>query len=377
MLRTVGRYVLTILLIAILAAAVSAVGAVSAAPALQSGALLPAIASFSADPITVNYADVEAGTAEVTFSWTTINANGQYLITLEAYYQNYWVSLAKPNEALPLNGSRTVPVTLPQNFGSPTFRLSLKTSMGEVIGQQFVTLAYATPAQAAPGIVSFTTMAKSIDTNLLVQSNTRLVVSWEIANRTPDTLIRFEEVFPDGSTVSAEPPRHLLWLPSKGEGAVIPRTSPSKDDLVFRMSLINVKDGTVYDQSDLTIPVIGNVVQAASQASGGGSQIASFAAESMTVPPGGNVVLNWDASGAESVQLLEDAGDAAPTTLYIQLPPTGSLTLPVPEGSPDVTYTLRAQNAEGETTTGELSVTTTTGDTSTSGDTSGDTSGGG
>jgi hypothetical protein len=365
MLRSASRLLLITLLIA------TFVGAVSAAPVLQSGALLPAIASFSADTTTISYADVEAGTAQVTLSWMTINANGQYLVTLEAYYQNYWVSLAKPSEALPLNGSRTVPVTLPQNFGSPTFRLSLKTSMGEVIGQQFITLAYTNSDQDAPGIVSFTTMAKSIDTNLLVQSNTRLVVSWEIANRTPDTLIRFEEVFPDGSTVSAEPPRRLLWLPSKGEGAVIPRTSASKSDLVFRMSLVNVKDGMVYDQADVTIPVIGNVVQAASQTSGKGNQIASFAAESTTVQPGGNVVLNWDASGAESVQLLEDANGAAPTTLYIQLPASGSLTLPVPEGSPDVTYTLRAQNAEGETTTGELSVTTTTGDTSTSGDTSG------
>src|SRR4051794_24958029 len=129
MLRSASRFLLIILLIA------TFVGAVSAASA-QSGALLPAIASFSADTVTVNYPDVEAGTAQVTLSWTTLNANGQYLVTLEAYYQNYWVSLARPNEALPLNGSRTVPVTLPQNFGSPTFRLSLKTSMGEVIGQQ-------------------------------------------------------------------------------------------------------------------------------------------------------------------------------------------------------------------------------------------------
>ena len=37
---------------------------------------------------------------------------------------------------------------------------------------------------------------------------------------------------------------------------------------------------------------------------------------------------------------------AGPTTLYIQLPPTGTMTLPVPEGAPDVTYTLRAQSAE-------------------------------
>ncbi|MEO8393793.1 MAG: hypothetical protein ABI700_12450 [Chloroflexota bacterium] len=360
MLRAAGRVLLIILLIT------TVVGAVSAAPALQSGALLPAIATFSADTSTINYSDVEAGTAQVTLSWSTINGNGQYLVVLEAYFQNYWVSLAKANEALPLNGSRTVPVTLPQNFGSPTFRLTLKTSMGEVIGQQFVTLAYATPAQDAPGIVAFTTMAQSIDTNLLVQNNTRLVVSWEVQNRTPDTLITFEEVLPDGSTVSAEPQRRLLWLPSKGEGAVIPRPTAAKSDLVFRLSLVNVKDGTVYDQTDLTVPVMGNVVMAAAPSQNSqaqtnikGNQISTFSAESATVPQGGNVVLNWDASGADAVQLLENAGGDGPTTLYIQLPPTGTMTLPVPEGSPDVTYTLRAQNADGTTSTGEVSVTST------------------
>jgi len=359
----------------LLVATATFAGAVSAAPASQSGAFLPAIASFTADTTTVSYADVEAETAQVTLTWTTINTNGQYLITLEQYFQNYWVSLAKPNEALPLNGSRTAPVMLPENFGSPTFRLTLKTSMGGVIGQQFITLAYTTPAQDTPGIVSFTTTTKSIDTNILLQGNTRLGVSWEIKNRTPDTLIRFEEVFPDGSTISAEPPRSMLWLPSKGEGAVIPRPTASKDDLVFRMSLVNANDGTVYDQADLTLPVIGHVVQAVQPSKGGqqntqnpqafiaspsdinGNQITNFSAESQTVPPGGNVTLNWDASGAESVQLLENVGDNGPTTLYIQLPPTGTMTLPVPPDAPDVTYTLRAQNADGTVSTGELSVT--------------------
>lgn len=371
MLRAVGRFILILTLMATL------VGAVSAAPDLQ-GALAPAIVSFSADTTTVSYADVEAGTAQVTLSWSTINGNGQYLIALEAYYQNYWVSLARANEALPLNGSRTVPVTLPENFGSPTFRLTLKTSMGEVIGQQFITLDYTTPAQDAPGIVSFTTLAQSVDTNLLVQSNVRLVVNWEIKNRTPDTLIRFEEVFADGSTVSVEPPRHLLWLPSKGSGAIIPRATASKDPVVLRMSLVNVNDSTVYDQSELTLPVIGNVVVAAQQANNAqaaNNQIASFSAESTTVAPGGNVVLNWDANGANSVQLLEDVSGGGPTTLYIQLPPTGTMTLPVPEGAPDVTYTLHAQDANGATSTGELSV-TSTGDTSSPAPT-GDTSGGG
>jgi len=374
--RAAGRLFLLFILIATFAGVVSAASNDSVAPALQSGALLPAIASFSADSTTVNYADVEAGTAQVKLTWNTINTNGQYLVVLEAYYQNYWVSLARPNEALPLNGSRTVPVTLPQNFGAPTFRLTLKTSMGQVIGQQFVTLSYAPSAQDAPGIVSFTTTVKSVDTNILLQGNTRLAVSWEIKNRTPDTLIRFEEVFADGSTVSAEPPRHSLWLPSKGDGAVIPRATASKDDLVFRMSLVNVNDGTVYDHADLTLPVIGNVVAAAprsqsqSQANTQGVQtqsllanggpVTDFSAESTNGAPGGSVVLNWNANGADNVDLLETVGDNGPKTLYIQLPPTGSMTLPVPADSPEITYTLHAHAANGDVTTSEVNVTPST-----------------
>nr|AUN37615.1 hypothetical protein [uncultured bacterium] len=350
------------------------VGAVSAAPS-QQGALLPAIISFTATRETVDYAEVEAGTAQVSLDWSTINTNGQYLVVLESYYQNTWVSLAGANEALPLNGARTITMTLPENFGLPSYRLTLKTSQGQIIEQRFITLAYTPPAQDAPSIASFTTMAKSIDTNLLVQSNARLVVSWAVANRTPDTLIRFEEVFADGSTVSVEPPRVVLWLPSKGSTALIPRATASKEPLVFRMSLVNINTGNVYTQAELTLPVVGNVVVAAqgNNTQSAQSAIANFSAESTTVAPGGNVVLNWDASGANSVQLLENVSGGGPTTLYIQLPPSGTMTLPVPEGAPDVTYTLRAQDANGETSTGELSV-TSAGDTTTNG---ADTSGGG
>src|SRR5450432_2952927 len=120
MARTVGRLFLIGILILTMAAAV-----VNAAPASQAGALLPAITSFSADASTVSYADVEAGKAQVTLSWSTINASAQDSLALETYYQNYWVSLLSANETLPLSsGSKQITVALPQNFGVPTYRLS-------------------------------------------------------------------------------------------------------------------------------------------------------------------------------------------------------------------------------------------------------------
>lgn len=341
-----------------------------AAYARQSGALLPAISLFTSDRIQVDYAAVEAGTMQVTLTWRTVNVNNQHRLALEARQGNGWVSVLGADEVLPMNGARVFTVTPPQNFGAPTYRLTLKTSRNEIIEQQYITLPYAAAAQAAPEIVSFSTPVQSVDTNLLVQNNSRIQVSWQIANRPAQSLIRFEQVFADGSTVSAELPRALLWIPSSGDGVLAPRSTSSRDNLVFRMSLINLTDDSVYDTAEIVLPVIGNVVQAAPQAQNNASQTASnataaqgisaFSADTTTVAPGGSVTLNWDAGDAASVELLQNVTEG-PTTLYIQLPPSGSLTIPVPEDAPGATYTLRAQSADGSVSTGEVSVTSESG----------------
>lgn len=328
------------------------VGGAAAAPAQQAGALLAAIVSFTSDVNTVNYADVEAGTASATLSWQTINTNGQYRLALDTYQQNRWVSLLGENEALPLNGTRQVTVAHPQNYGVPTYRLTLHTTRGDVIGQQFITIPYAPSAQAAPHIVSFSTLTPSIDTNLLVQNNARLTVNWQIADRAPNTLIRFEQVLPDGSTISVEPSRSVLWLPSRGDGGITPRSTASKDDLHFRMSLINLEDNSVIDQAEFSLPVIGTVIQAPQIVRQPSSPISTFSAE----PNASSVTLNWDAGDAQRVEVLQQVANEGPTTLYIQLPPSGSLTVPIPADAPETTFTLRAQNAEGEVSTGEVTV---------------------
>jgi hypothetical protein len=165
----------------------------------------------------------------------------------------------------------------------------------------------------------------------------------------------FEQVLPDGSTVPADLPRRVLWVPSSGQGAVVPRPTASKDDLIFRLSLVSPRDGSVLDSAELSIPVIGNVVIAPQQVSAGGNPPTMLSAASETVAPGGEVVLNWDAGDADSVVLRQTTEDG-PTTLYIELPPSGSMTVPLPETSADVTFTMRAYNAEGEVTTEQVSI---------------------
>ncbi len=257
------------------------VGVVAAAPNSPAGAMLPAIVDFTPDVSSINYSDVEAGTAQVTLSWNTINTSDQNRLSLDMYQQNGWVSLLGGDETLPLSGSKQITVALPQNFGVPTYRLTLRNASGDVLEQQFVTLPYSPAAQEAPHIASFTTGVQSVDTNLLVQDNARLTVSWQIENRQPDTLIRFDQVLPDGSTVPADLPRHVLWVPSSGTGAVVPRSTSSKDSLTFRMSLVSLRDGTVYDQADITIPVTGSVMIAAPN-TGGGAQPEPLAASALS-----------------------------------------------------------------------------------------------
>lgn len=332
-------------LIAILLLA--AVGA-HAAPASQAGAQLPAILYFMADVQAVDYQAMEAGTAQVTLGWQTINTDDRYRLTLERYYQNDWVPALAQGEMLPLSGSKQIVVTTPGTFGNPTYRLTLRNPSGGVVEQQFVVFGYIYVAEAVGAqVVSFTTEAESVDTNLLIQNNVRLVVHWQIENRTPNTLLRFDQVLADGSTITAELPRGVLWIPSSGTGAVVPRPTTSKADLVFRLSLINAITGDVMDARDLTIPVTGNVVVAIP--AGVQSQQASASQN------GGTVVLNWNENDAARVELLQQA-EGGPTTLYIELPPAGTMTVEVPPESGDVTYTLRAYSASGEVMPGEVSV---------------------
>lgn len=341
----------------------------AAAYARQSGGLLPAISLFTSDRVQIDYAAVESGAAQVTLTWRTVNVNNQHRLALEARQGNGWVSVLGADEVLDMNGARVFTVTLPQNFGAPTYRLTLKTSRNEIIEQQYVTLPYGAASQAAPDIVAFTTAVQSVDTNLLVQNNSRIQISWQVVNRPAQSLIRFEQVFADGSTVNAELPRAVLWIPSSGEGVVAPRSTSARDNLVFRMSLVNLTDDSVYDTAEISIPVIGNVVQAGPQTQNNVTAsnttavqgISAFSADTTTVAPGGSVTLNWDAGDAASVELLQNVQEG-PTTLYIQLPPSGSLTVPVPEDAAGATYTLRAQSADGTVSTGEVSVSSESGE---------------
>ncbi len=170
------------------------------------------------------------------------------------------------------------------------------------------------------------------------------------------------------------------WLPSSGDGAIIPRSTLSKDDLHYRLNLVSATDGTRYDWADITIPVIGQLLivsrpvlegpgtvepqsvapttEAAPDKNGaqasGESTGMGFTADTQSAEPG-NIVLNWQADNATNVQMLENV-ENGPKTLFTQLPATGSLSIPLPPDAPSITYTLRAQTADGTVTTEQFNL---------------------
>ena len=359
----------------------------AAAPDRQTGSLTPVIVEFTADATALDYAAVEAGTAQVTLTWHTVYGNAQYRIDIDTYRQNQWVSVLDPQEALPLDGSKLITVALPGDYGAPTFRLTLKTSRGVIVGRQYLTIPYAADEGAdAPSIVSFTTPVQGVDTHLLVFSNAKIIVAWEIANRRPDTEIIFEQLYdPNQDGYQIDITGYGSWLPSTGEGAIIPHSTLSKDDLHYRLNLVSATDGTRYDWADITIPVIGKLLivarpvlqgpgtaeplsveplsvapateiapdqpsAPASSESGG----VSFNADTQSAEPG-NIVLNWQTGDATDVQLLANVEDG-PKTLFTQLPANGSLSIPLPSDAPSVSYTLRSQTADGTVSTEQLNV---------------------
>ncbi len=350
----------------------------AAAPDRQTGSLTPAIVEFTADTPALDYAAVEAGTAQVTLTWRTLNGNAQYRIDIDTYHQNRWISVLDSHEALQMNGTKLIDVVAPNDYGAPTFRMTLKTSRGQIVGRQYLTIPYASDESAGdPSIVSFTTPVEGVDTHLLVFSNAKINISWEIANRHPDTQLIFEQLFdPNQDGFRIDVTGYGSWLPSTGDGAIIPHSTLSKAALHYRLNLVSATDGTRYDWADITIPVIGELLivsrpvlqgpgtveplsvapaaevvpaQASSEATGMG-----FSADTQSAEPG-NIVLNWQAEDAANVQLLANVEDG-PKTLFTQLPSTGSLSIPLPPDAPSISYTLRAQTADGTVTTEQLNV---------------------
>lgn len=355
----------------------------AAAAFAQSGAPVPAIVNFTAEESIVQYGAVESGEATTTLSWHIVNVQAGQRVALDYAVQNGWVSVLSEGETLSPVGSREVTLRDPLNFGPPTFRLTLLSGRN-IVDQRHLTLEYATN-RALPSVQSFTADIASIERAALGGRNTRITVSWSVANRQPLTNLVFEQLVSPGVYQTVELPRQFLYVPSSGSGP-LQTIATAEPALTLRLSIVNVITGDVYGQQTLTIPFTGEAapaidpsspiptpmtlpetgtVDSETPATGSGDasptapQINAFTINPTTASAGSNVTIAWNVTGATTVQIQEIvAGSATPSVTYVQLPLLGAVSVPLPaNATTSVTYRLTATSETGEVTQSEIIVT--------------------
>jgi hypothetical protein len=367
-------------LIAVLCLAL--VGVVSA----QGGPYVPAIVDFVAITNPVTLADVEAGTAEATLSWHIVNVTPGQRVTLDQFVGTGWVSLIPQGEQLEAVDTLDLTLADPLNFGNPTYRLSLLDSRGTALDQRFLVLPYAAD-ETAPSITEFSTTAASVALDALTDGDARVEVTWEVANRPPQTQIVFDQVLGPDNVVNVELPRPSLYVPSSGVGAVAPRAPLGGNEVTLRMALLAVPSGDVLASQDIVLPITGAGLPVPQQtpqiqppgpqqtpqvqppgpqqtpqiqppAPSGAANIVLFTVEPATVAPGGNVTMTWQVENAASVQISEVLPGSLSGLTYVQLPMSGQVSVPLPAGATTtVTYVLTARDAAGLNTTEEVVIT--------------------
>lgn len=387
--RITGVVVLAILLVASFSVA-----------SAQTSPFIPAIVQFESDIASVPFSDVEAGEATATLSWYIVNVGQGQSLALDYWRQNGWVSVLSEGESLPPIGEREVTIEDPLSFAEPTFRLTLLSGR-TILDQQYLMIPYdeMDASTVEPTIVAFTTTSTGVAATDLTQRDARVEVTWDVDNRLPDTTLIFEQALTEEQVVNVELPRPTLYVASEGTGAVSPVMPLTEASVRLRLSVVSVLDGTIYASEELVIPVTGNLnlptltptpvvaptftpggavapestdeagAEATAEAAGetgeniptsveGGPQISTFTVSPSNVAMGANVTLTWSVSEATTVQISEVLSGSQQGLTYVQLPLSGSVSVPLPEGATDsVTYVLTARNAEGLEATSQAVVT--------------------
>lgn len=194
---------------------------------------------------TVNQA--EQGELTIDVVWQTTYLTNDYRLELSAFQYQTWVSLLEPNEVLAPNGQRSVPLHHPLNFGLMVYRLAIMAADGSIHDQQFVMVDY--QRSFTPVIVAFSAITLTPSTTTF-----DVEVAWQIENRLPNSNLEFDQLLPDGSSVSAELPRHHLWVPSQGTGLTRLRYT-NETNAQLRLRVVDVLTNETLAEALLSIPM--------------------------------------------------------------------------------------------------------------------------
>lgn len=260
----------------------------------------PYIVQFdaTANPSPLSIDAVEAGTATVDGVWSVQNL-GDNALRIDQLVINDWqpVVFQTPLQA---TESRQWTIRHPLNFGPVTYRLVVVGADGALLDQRVAMLEFAT-SSTPPTIDTFQADASTLDTG-------RLLVFWEVRNRNPYTNLVFEQVLADGRVVSIEEPRSFAWVPSVGQGAVVPQPVADGQSVRLRLRVIDVLS---IDVSNVDVSNNATTVVQRDLVLGDGTEpvILDFSAAPNPVARDGTITVSWQVQNAEIVQIAQIAAD--------------------------------------------------------------------
>ncbi|HES58351.1 MAG TPA: hypothetical protein ENO21_02865 [Firmicutes bacterium] len=273
-------------------------------------------------------------------------------------------------ERLPAAGDFDMVVEHPNNFGPPMVRLAVFDSSGVILDQRVVVINYDIAVDASePRIVTFETESDVLDEAALANGSARLNVTWDVANRLPDSNLVFEQVLEGGRIVSAELPRPNVWVPSQGEGQLAPVLPGAGMPVRLQMRVVDMVDGATLAEVALPpIPVEESVAPVVVEEPTGQEDsapvdvtqpapvIVMFTAAPEIVGRGDTVTVTWDVRNAQDigVWLLEPGG---PLSQAAPDPAAGSWTITLPEFYVDsATFMLYVTGLDGSQIQDSLTV---------------------
>ena len=312
----------------------------------------PAIVTFESSLAEITVEDAESGMVSTTLDWHTVGMTDEYRLTLHYYLLDNWEPVV-PDDGVPLAAvdSRSVTVRHPLNFGPPTFLLSIvRAEANSIVAQRIITIPYAVNA-TAPVIDTFEADVETVDATALEAGEAQVMVKWQVTARPATANLVFEQVFDDETGQSVELPRNYMWIPSMGEGPVVPVAGENVgDSVVLRLRIVDAVTAQVYAEQRISLLIAGTGGQEAeteaevetdaaadaeqepaTETEPTTSNIATFTASPDLVNPGAAVTLAWEVRGVGGVAIDRVVpGHEAETVVNAQSP-QGTATVYLPD----------------------------------------------
>ena len=293
----------------------------------------PTIITFTADIEATSLAGLEQTEQEITLQWDIVGLNNLLTVQLHKYFGSSWVAV----EDIPANefrGEASVRLQHPANFGEPTFRLSIVNQAGDIVTERMLIIPYvdAQATDVAPEITTF----ELITPSQIVSEQTiePVPVIWEIQNRSLISNIRFEQMI-NGIATIVELPRNVLWIPSTGEGTLLPEVNPDMTEINLRMQVYNVITNEVYDEEFLDIALEQSPsteatpdvsVPVADQPVSTNPQIHQFAVSPNPAERNSIVDISWQAENVDRVTISWVPNGWEPEVLFSTQESNGTVT---------------------------------------------------